>query len=227
MGVPLLSMMRRVTQPIRVAIVNDYEIVVRGLAAMLEHFSDRIQIVELDSRRPVVSDVDVALYDTFGQAQGTAIDLDDVLTPGSASRLLVYSWNHSERVIRESFASGAHGYVPKTISGEDLVRAIERVHAGEQVRPDLAEDREVEGDVGAWPGADSGLTPRESEVLALICQGFTNEEICKRTYITLNTLKGYVRTLYRKIEVSDRANAILWGVDHGFRPDRSRQIRDR
>ena len=58
--------------PIRVAIVNDYEIVVAGVAAMLAPYRDRVNIVELDSGLPVVSDVDVILYDTFGQSRATA-----------------------------------------------------------------------------------------------------------------------------------------------------------
>ena len=63
--------------PIRVAIVNDYEIVVAGVAAMLEPYRDRVSVVELDAGLPVVSDVDVVLYDTFGQVQGDAMDLED------------------------------------------------------------------------------------------------------------------------------------------------------
>ena len=210
------------SHPVRIAVVNDYEIVVRGLAAMLAEFPDRVTLVEIDSRRPVVSDVDVALYDTFGQAQGEALDLDEVIAPGMQTKLVVYSWNHSDAVVEDSFAAGARGYVDKSVTGEQLVSLIERVHAGERVRPHRAADEETAGDVGGWPGKDHGLTPREAEVLALICQGLTNDDICRRTYITLNTLKGYVRTLYAKIDVADRSNAILWGIDHGFRPDRAR-----
>ena len=62
--------------PIRVAIVNDYEIVVAGVAAMLAPHRDRVVVVELDSGLPVVSDVDVILYDTFGQVQGDAVLAD-------------------------------------------------------------------------------------------------------------------------------------------------------
>ena len=67
-----------------------------------------------------------------------------------------------------------------------------------------------------------GLSPREAEVLALICQGFSNDEIADRAYLSINTVKTYVRTLYRKIGVESRTRALLWGIDHGFRPDRVR-----
>ncbi|QWC84513.1 response regulator transcription factor [Nocardioidaceae bacterium] len=216
-------MLRRVSA-IRVAIVNDYELVVQGLAAMLGRFGDRIDVVEVDSRMRVVSDVDIALYDTFGQPQGAELNISDVVTPGSATKVVVYSWNHDPDLVEASFEAGAAGYVEKSVSGADLVDRLERVHAGEQVRPQVDQHDTVDGDVGDWPGQQHGLTPRESEVLALICQGFSNDHICSRTYITLNTLKGYIRNLYRKIGVDDRPNAILWGVDHGFRPDRVRRI---
>ena len=214
-------------RPVRIAIVNDYELVVRGIAAMLEEFSDRVAVVEIDSRMPVMADVDVALYDTFGQAQGTTIDLEQVIAPGVETRLVVFSWNHSAAIIEDSFGSGVHGYIDKSVSAEQLVSLIERVAAGERVRPEVDDADETIGDVGAWPGQDHGLSPREAEVLALICQGFSNEEICGRTYITVNTLKGYIRALYAKIGVEDRSNAILWGIDHGFRPHRVRRRLDR
>ena len=214
-------------RPIRIAVVNDYEIVVRGLAAMLEEFSDRVTVVEVDSRKQVLADVDVALYDTFGQAQGAAIDPEQILSSGVDAKLVVFSWNHSDLVVEDSFGSGVHGFVDKSVTAEQLVALIEQVHAGESVRPRIDAEEKTVGDVGAWPGREHGLSPREAEVLALICQGLTNDDICARTYITLNTLKGYIRRLYSKIGVEDRANAILWGIDHGFRPNRVRHRLDR
>jgi DNA-binding NarL/FixJ family response regulator len=73
---------------------------------------------------------------------------------------------------------------------------------------------------GAWPGQALGLSERESEVLALICQGLSNDDITKRAYLSINTVKTYIRTLYRKIGVTSRTQAVLWGLDHGFEPDR-------
>ena len=213
-------------KPIRVAVVNDYEIVVRGIAAMLKEFSDRIQVVEIDSGVPVVSDVDIALYDTFGQPQGSEVKPSAVIAANSPAKLVIYSWNVQADLIDGTFTTGAWGYIPKSVSGEELVELLQRVHDGERVRPSDADQpsEEIVGDVGAWPGSNIGLTPREAEVLALICQGFSNDDICARTHLSLNTLKGYIRNLYRKIDVSDRANAILWGVDHGFRPDQMRHV---
>ena len=77
---------------------------------------------------------------------------------------------------------------------------------------------------GQWPGRDHGLTAREAEVLALITQGLSNQEIADRTYLTINSVKTYIRTAYRKIGVTRRAQAVGWGMRHGFEPDRLRVV---
>lgn len=206
--------------PVRVAIVNDYELVVAGVAAVLEPYSDRVDVVELDSRMPVVSDVDVVLYDTFGQAQGDALDVTHLAPP--ESKILIFTWNLDLDLVQRARSAGVSGYVSKGASAEDLVEAIERVAAGEFVLPAHGGAPE---EFGSWPGADLGLSAREAEVLALICQGLSNEEIGQRAFIGVNTVKTYVRTLYRKIGVANRAQAVLWGVEHGLRPDRARHLR--
>ena len=69
---------------------------------------------------------------------------------------------------------------------------------------------------------EEGLTDRESEVLALITQGMSNAEVADLTYLSPNTIKTYIRSIYRKIEVESRTQAVLWGVEHGFRADKRR-----
>jgi NarL family two-component system response regulator LiaR len=210
--------------PVRVAIVNDYEIVVAGIAAVLSQYESRVSVVELDSRLPVVSDVDVVLYDSFGQAQGPQVDVSSLVASGGA-KVVIFSWNDMVDLVAASFGPGVHGYVSKGVTGDELVDAIERVHAGELVSPqDLGHPSGDE--FGAWPGKELGLSPREAEVLALICQGLSNEDITERAFIGINTVKTHVRTLYRKIGVDSRTKALLWGLDHGFHPDRVRSIID-
>jgi DNA-binding NarL/FixJ family response regulator len=208
---------------IRVAIVNDYEIVVAGVAAMLAPHHDRIKIVELDSGVPVMSNVDVILYDTFGQAQGDAVDLDS-LVQGSEAKVVIFSWNLQPDLVRRAIEHGACGYLSKGLTAKEVVEAIEAVYAGEIVTPQesaLAAGRTA---VGEWPGRDAGLTAREAEVLALITQGLSNQEIAEQTYLSINSVKTYIRTAYRKIGVTRRSQAVGWGMRHGFEPDRMRSV---
>lgn len=76
--------------------------------------------------------------------------------------------------------------------------------------------------MGRQRARGEGLTDRESEILALITQGKNNAEVATLTYLSPNTIKSYIRTIYRKIEVASRTQAVLWGIHHGFTPDHHR-----
>ena len=215
------------TPPIRVAIVDDYALVVAGLAAALEPYGDRVEVVELDSRVPLVSDVDVLLYDTFGQSPADAIDVDE-LRAGHAQKVVAFSWSTQPEVVDRALERGVAGYIPKSAEAAELVEALERVQAGEVVRPDrpVAPAEQVTT-IGSWPGREQGLTEREAEILALITQGLSNQEIAAQVYLGINTVKTHIRNAYRKIRATRRPQAVIWGMEHGFRPDRERSLPSR
>jgi len=208
--------------PIRVAVVNDYEIVVAGVAAMLAPYQHRVVVVELDSSLPVISDVDVIFYDTFAAVQGDGVDLDDLVRGGGA-QVVIFSWNVDEELVRKALERGAAGYLSKGLDAEQVVAGIEAVVRGETVTPPEVAVAERDA-AGEWPGREFGLSAREAEVLALITQGLSNQEIAERTYLSINSVKTYIRTAYRKIDVSRRSQAVAWGMRHGFEPDRMRSV---
>jgi DNA-binding NarL/FixJ family response regulator len=209
--------------PIRVAVVNDYEIVVAGVAAMLAPHHERVSIVELSSGLPVLSDVDVILYDTFAQIQGDGVDLEDLVHDTDA-RVVIFSWNVQPELVQKAIDRGASGYLSKGLPADEIVAGLEAVHNGETVTPRESAPSADRDTTGQWPGREHGLTARESEVLALITQGLSNQEIAERTYLSINSVKTYIRTGYRKIGVSRRSQAVAWGMRHGFEPDRMRTI---
>ncbi len=208
---------------VRVAIVNDYEIVVAGVAGLLAPFRDRIQVVEMAASTGVITDVDIVLYDTFGGVQGDGIDLD-TLVDDSGAQVVVFSWNVERELVDRALGTGARGYLSKGLTGEEIAKSLEAIHAGEVVTAPMPVDEVAEALAGAWPGREHGLTHRESEVLALITQGLTNQEIADRAYISINSVKTYVRTAYRKIDATRRSQAVRWGMEHGFAPDRGRVV---
>lgn len=206
---------------LRVALVNDYEVVVRGLAAMLRAYQDVVEVVELDVNMPVGEPVDIVLYDTFASTQGDRAEVHDLAANPRVGRVVVYSWVLDEALVRAAIANGAGGYVSKSVPAGQLVAALQQISAGgqriwvdPQSRPAIT--------AGDWPGREEGLTSRESEVLALITQGLSNAEIADRTHLSINSVKTYIRSAYRRIGVRSRTEAVLWGVEHGFRPDRLR-----
>ena len=213
--------------PVTVALRNDYEVVVRGLATMLEPYAAQVRVVELDSRVNPVLPVDVTLYDTFSQHEADADGMTEILADPHVGRLVVYTWSSEPELVRSAMERGVAGYVDKGASAEELVDAILRVSRGEQVTPD--EERPAEPPTrlaaAAYPGKEHGLSPREAEVVALITQGLTNEQITQRCYLTINTVKTYIRGAYAKIGVTRRAEAVRWGIEHGMLPTPEREIR--
>ena len=212
--------MEPVQRPIRLAIVDDYAVVIAGVASFLA--DERIDVVETGASMPVVSDVDIVLYDTFGQVTGDGLDLEDYVRD-SGAKVVIYSWNLEPDLIRAAMSGGASGYLSKVLTGPVIAEALQRIMGGETVVVTGEHETSV-GAVGDWPGRSAGLSPREAEVLALIANGLTNKDIAERAFVSPNTIKTYIRSAYRKIGVERRSQAILWALDNGFLPDRTRKV---
>ncbi|QGN32657.1 response regulator transcription factor [Microlunatus sp. Gsoil 973] len=208
---------------IRVALVNDYEVVVHGLDTMLRNYQNAVQVVELDAGSTVGTNVDIAMYDTFANFRGDGEEIRALSANPRVGKVVVYSWNLDPNVVADALANGASGYLSKALPAKDLVAALIAVHRGEQVRPDGSEGRVAAVIGGDWPGREEGLTAREAEILALITQGLSNQEVAEHTHLSINSVKTYIRSCYRRIGVSTRTNAVLWGIEHGFRPNRRRE----
>ena len=207
--------------PVCVALVDDYDVVVVGLAHLFDPYADRVLVAELDTNEAVSDDVDVALYDSFAQPEADHGDIEVLVQNPHARHVAVYTWNFHPALIESALAKGAHGYLSKTLPARELVAAVESIAAGEVVVSEPPpRSRPAPG--LEWPGRTEGLTDREAEVLALITQGKSNLDIAAVMYLSINTVKSYIRSAYRKIGVATRGQAILWGVHHGFTPDHHR-----
>jgi len=208
-------------RPITVALVDDYDVVVMGVANMFDRYRDRLVVAELDASTPVEDTVDIVLYDSFAQPESDHDEIATLVANPRANRVVVYTWNFHPDLIASAQQHGAHGYLSKTLPARELVAALEAVHAGETVISDPP--RRARSAVGLdWPGRGEGLSDRESEILALITQGKSNADVARLTYLSPNTVKSYIRSIYRKIDVGSRTQAVLWGVAHGFTPDHHR-----
>jgi DNA-binding NarL/FixJ family response regulator len=207
--------------PISVALVNDYDVVLEGLARMLDRYRDRVLVVEIDANEPVADPADIVLYDNFAQPESDKDEISTLVANPRAQRVVVYTWNFHPELVENARRQGAHGYLSKTLSARELVAALEAVHGGEMVVSDPPPRARSAAGLD-WPGRDEGLTDREAEILALITQGMSNAEIADLTFLSPNTVKSYIRTVYRKIGAGSRTQAVLWGVRHGFSPDHRR-----
>lgn len=207
--------------PIQLALVDDYDVVLTGLARMLDAYRSRVQVVEIDTNRPLAQNVDIVLYDSFAQAEADTDEIDALVANPHADKVVVYTWNFHPALVAAARARGAHGYLSKTLTARELVDALERVHVGQIVVSDPPPRIRTHPGLD-WPGRLEGLTDREAEILALITQGRSNADIAALMYLSPNTVKSYIRGLYRKIDVTNRTQAVLWGVHNGFTPDHHR-----
>lgn len=207
--------------PITVALVDDYDVVLLGVAKIIDQYRDRVIIAEIDTNQPLKDTVDVVLYDAFAQPESDREEIGVLIRSPCARKVIVYTWNFHPELVENAQRQGVHGYLSKALPAREFIAAIEAVHAGEIVISDPpGRSRPVTG--LDWPGRGEGLTEREAEILALITQGHSNAEVASRTFLSPNTVKSYIRAIYRKIDVESRTQAVLWGVDNGFSPDHRR-----
>lgn len=206
-------------QPIRVALVNDHEVVVAGLQALLEPYADRVRLVELVTGTRAGDQADVVLFDSFAQSF-EKVRVDDIAPPEVP--VVVYTWDERPHVHDVAVDWGAVASVPKSLTAAELVEALEKAHAGARMRPRGVRGGRASG-VRRWPGQAAGLTERESEVLALLAAGHSNDEIAALLHLSVNSVKTYLRHAYRKAGVNRRSQATVWALDHGFEPDVSRR----
>lgn len=209
------------TEPITVALVDDYDVVLLGVAQMLDQYRDRVLIAEIDTNQPVHDAVDIVLYDSFAQPESDHQDIRVLVENPRARKVVVYTWSFHPDLVETARRQGVRGYLSKTLPARELVAALEAVHAGELVVSDPPLRAKSASGLN-WPGRGEGLTDRESEILALITQGKSNAEVAALTFLSPNTVKSYIRIIYRKIDVGSRTQAVLWGVNNGFTPDHNR-----
>jgi len=215
------------SRPVRVVLVDDHEMVLEGLKAMLARFAGRVRVVgqaaSAEEAQPVVTALspDVVLCDV--RLRGSSgLDLCRRLTESNPGcRVLLLSVYDDEQYLYQALRAGAAGYLLKRVTGEELVRSLEQVHAGETVvdatmaaRVASAAARLDSGEF--WPGARVGLSQRESEVLGLIVAGLSNRAIASRLVIGEETVKSHTRAVYRKLGVGDRAGAVAAALREGL-----------
>jgi len=194
----------KLNQPIRVALVNDFELVLRGLAALLRPFRGRVLVVELDLETNPESRVDIALFDTYGHARGGIGRVRSLARDAQVGVVVVYAWSLPVGQLDAAIAAGARGVLSKSMPATALADALLAIADGEIViSPTFSRPHEH-----GWPGHDSRLTARESEVAAFLAEGFSNHEIADALYISEHTVKSHLKAILQKTGAESRAKAV-------------------
>jgi DNA-binding NarL/FixJ family response regulator len=188
----------------KVALVNDFELVLRGLAGMLDPFRDRLRVVELDVGTTPAHRVDIALFDTYGHPRNGIDRVRELTSDRRVGAVVVYTWAITNEQVDAAIAVGARGVLAKSESAEALVHALLAIDDGELViSPLFHRPRGY-----TWPGHDLGLTARESEVAAFLAVGLSNREMADALSISEHTVKSHLKAIFQKTGVASRAQAV-------------------
>ncbi|WP_055574723.1 response regulator [Streptomyces prasinopilosus] len=218
-------------RPVRVFLLDDHEVVRRGVHDLLNDEPDitvvgeaatvEQALVRVPALRPDVAVLDVRLPD--GDGVTVCRELRSSL-PDLAC-LMLTSFDDEEALL-DSIMAGASGYVLKQIQGSDLVTAVRTVASGQslldpsattRLMARLRQEQEPEEEQDALPG----LTEREREILALIGEGLTNRQIGQRLYLAEKTVKNHISRLLAKLGVERRIQAAVIATQARDRPRRT------
>lgn len=207
---------------IRVLLVDDHQVVRRGLRTFLEVQGD-IEVVgeAADGREGVERAAelkpDVILMDVRMPGTDGIEALRQLHDAGSTARVLVVTSFTEQRTVVPALRAGAAGYVYKDIDPVALADAIRSVHAGHVLlQPEVADALLSQDQAGGHAqGRGSTLTERETEVLTLIADGRSNREIARALVLSEKTVKTHVSNILMKLDLADRTQAALWAVRNG------------
>jgi DNA-binding NarL/FixJ family response regulator len=198
------------TQPdlVRVGILTTQEVVAVGLRTILENAVSPFRIT---TEIPAGVEPDVVLYDVIKLVDEDGNDLDYWLTESSSTVIAI------DRTLRPSLCArarekGVEWSITLGITAAELVTVIQDAISGHLDDSSIAQEWEAHD----YLGRSAGLSRRESEILGLIVQGRSNQETADDLFLSINSVKTYIRSTYRKIGVSARSQAVAWGIQHGF-----------
>jgi len=201
---------------VRVALVDDHEVVRRGLRDLLDG-EPGIEVVaeaggveeamaRVGATSPDVVVVDVRLPDGDGVALCRALRQLD-----PAPRCLVLTAFDDERALVEAIMAGASGYLLKQVRGQDLVDAVREVAAGRSLLDPVTTAHVLERmRASAKTDELAALTERERDVLELMGEGMTNRQIAERLFLAEKTVKNYVTSVLAKLGMERRTQAVAW-----------------
>ncbi|MDQ5855359.1 MAG: response regulator transcription factor [Actinomycetota bacterium] len=219
-------MSKRAEGPLRVVVVDDHQMVLNGLRAMLAAYSGQVEIVgeatepELAMKIIIEHEPDITLLDVRLRGSSGMDLCAEIRQRQPGCKVVFLTVYDDEQYLYQALRLGAAGFLLKRVRGAELVDHLQRIHLGEiLIDPSLA--AKVAMSVAHlrggefWPGAHLGLTQRESEVLALMVAGLSNRAIAGRLTVSEETVKTHARGIYRKLDVPDRSGAVAAALREG------------
>lgn len=211
--------------PIRILVVDDHVILRQGIGVMLNQEDGFEVIGEAENERDALAltmelKPDIVLVDIFLETASGLDTAKQLLRISPNTRIVLFAGSNDEKLLFEAIRVGVHGYLQKTLSIDDLRRALHAVHCGERV---LGESQAVTQVVIEFHRLTKeqnrlkwGLDMKEIELMRLVSKGCTNREIGRQVYWSEVQVKRKMQDIYRKLQVSDRAQAVAEAMRHGL-----------
>ena len=216
---------------IRVLIADDHTVLRAGLSRLLNAEPDVEVIGEAGDGEEAISKTvdlapDVLLLDITMPRVGGIDVIRMVKAKNLPVAILVLTMHEDEEYLRETLKAGALGYIPKKAAEAELISAIRAVHRGEiYIYPSMVKSLVEEA---LYPNTNHNempfdsyelLSQREKEVLRLIAQGYTNQEIAERIFLSIKTVETYKARMMEKLSVTTRAELVRYAMQRGLLTD--------
>src|SRR5215207_4209467 len=222
-------MLSQQDHPIRILMIDDHAVLRTGLRLIIERHIGMVVVGEAENRRESLAAIahatpDIILLDLdLGDENGLDL-LPDLLAAVSNVRIILLTGVRDPEVQRRAILLGAMGLVSKQKAADTVIRAIEKVYAGEvwldrAMIASILNDR-VNASVGLDQNAEilriAKLTEREREVIRLIGEGIKNRQIAERMYISEATVRHHLTSVFAKLGVTDRFELVIYAFQHGL-----------
>lgn len=202
--------------PIRVMLVDDHAVVRSGLSKFLMVYPDLQLVGEADSGEEAVQRCqllrpDVVLMDLKMQGMDGVTATRLIREKCPPTQVVVLTSFHDEAMVQGALQAGAMGFLLKDVTAADLARAVRSAHAGRITLATEATEALIHAAIQSPPPGDD-LTAREREVLTLMAEGLSNNEIADRLVVSVSTVKFHVSSILSKLGVESRVAAVTLAI---------------
>ena len=208
------------TDIIQLIIVDDHNMVRKGLVVLLEEFDDLNVVAEAPDGEIAVNICcaecpDVVLMDLMMPRMDGITATKKIREACPTTQVVVLTSFIDEEHVQAALKAGAIGYIMKDVSGNELADAIRSAHTGESTLSSKAAQVLIKATMQP-PSLGHDLTERERDVLALMIKGLNNREIGERLFISSSTVKNHVSSILSKMDTISRTQAVALAVEHGI-----------
>ncbi|TFE01200.1 MULTISPECIES: response regulator transcription factor [Jeotgalibacillus] len=205
---------------IRVLFVDDHEMVRIGVGSYLAAQHDIEVVGECDDGEPAVKMAlelkpDIILMDLVMKKMDGIEATSQIIKKWPEAKIIIVTSFLDDDKVYPALEAGAVSYLLKTSKAKDIADAIRKTHNGETVLEPEVTGKVMQRMRGGVPKLlHQDLTDREKEILLLVAEGKTNQEIADELYIALKTVKTHVSNILGKLEVQDRTQAVIYAFKH-------------